>query len=911
MILTTKLFIPRKAHQLLVRPRLLDKLNAALLGRLTLLSAPAGFGKSSLVSDWIHSHSLLKRDNVDSPSTPHFCWLSLDENDNDPPRFLSHWIAALQRVEPTIGTTAQNLLQTAQPPPLTTLLTLLLNDINTAGRFLVLVLDDYHLITAQSIHDVLTFFVENMPPTMHLVLTSRSDPPLPLARWRARRDLTEVRVRDIRFTLAETTAFLQQALGIALTAEDIATLAERTEGWIAGLQLAALSLVEGRDVHHFIQAFSGSHVYIVDYLVEEVLHRQPPAITEVMLKTSLLERFTAPLCDALTGQQNGRAILNYLEQRNLFLIALDDQREWVRYHHLFRDLLQQRLREQVDSATINELHQRAASWYAAQQLIDEAVHHYLAAGAVTQAADLIEAVGYELIGQGYLARLRNCLEKLPIELVRARPRLVLWRAWVLNLTGQPAALEKWLQEAQLTLDQVPTPIAQDMRAQIITLHAYKTRRLGNLAVAIAQLEQALLDCAPENLLTRTAINLNLGFNFWMTGHLAEAEQALHATQHDAQQIRAIHMLLLAKATQAHIALARSKLRYAKTLCEESIASGLAYNGGQPFPSAGYAYAIQGAIFYEQNQLTAAEQALEQAMALGELVADGTVIRRAVFRLALLKQLAGDEASAQRLWQRAQVIEDTVEEPQVQLQQVRAGLIQATLTGDQHALRQTTTWATAYTAAPLTIQSYLADFAATLVAWVEFLQGTPAATLARLRPLIDTAASAGQVQHLLEMRILLALAHAAQGDLSAAHQQLAAVTAVTAPEGHVRLFLDHGEPLYRLLTSYRLTIVEAALARYVDSLLDVFGHPSAPEVRLAPQAQAVNGRKIERLIEPLSDREQEILQLVADGLSNSEIADKLIVTVGTVKKHLNNIFGKLSVGSRTQAIASARELHILI
>lgn len=916
MLLTTKLFIPSNDRPLVSRPRLFAMLDAGLYSRMTLVAAPAGFGKSTLVSAWIaDQQSNIDRHTLASARSTSFqrvkcCWLSLDENDNDSTRFLGYVVAALQTADAKLGTALQIMVQTPQHPSLEALLTILINDIESCAMPIVLVLDDFHVITAQPVHDALTFLIEHTSSMLRLIITTRSDPPLPLARWRVRAQLTEVRASDLRFRPDEATIFLTSIMGLTLSVAEIATLEERTEGWIAALQLAAISMQGRHDLSGFIESFGGSNRFIVDYLVEEVLRRQPAEMVNVLLQTAILERVSASLCDALTGQQHGRAVLNYLEQANLFLIALDDRREWVRYHHLFRDLLYHRLRDQVGPAAINALHQRAARWYADNNLSDEAVHHFLVAGDVNQAADLIETVGDELIGQGSLARLRSWLQQLPPDLVRARPRLVLLNAWVLNLAGQSAALEQWLQDAAFDLDHVPAMFARDMQAQLTTLHAYKTRRQSNFSLAIAQLQQALGDCAPENVLTRTAINLNLGFNYWMSGQLALADQALQATQTDAKIIQATHMVLLARATQANVAVAQGKLRRAIQLCEEAIHYGLDRNEGHPFSSAGYAYAVLGNILYEQNELVQAEAVLRQALELGEMVSDGTVIRRAIFCLAPLKHLNGDEIAMQELWQRAFAADDTVEEPQVELQQVRGWLVQAALTADQQALARAAQWATAYDQHHDDTHSYISAFAQTLVAWVEFQHGQPAQTLARLIPLTEAAANAGQIAHFINMLALQSLAHAALGDAAMSRKCLCRLLELAAPERFIRTFLNLGEPMHRLLDNARLTLHDPALRAYADHLLALFEQETLVVSAASHSIDAGRHAQSQYVIEALSDRELEILRLVADGLSNSEIAKALIVTVGTVKKHLNNIYGKLGVGRRTQAVARAREMQLL-
>ncbi|MEZ4735054.1 MAG: LuxR C-terminal-related transcriptional regulator [Caldilineaceae bacterium] len=905
-LLQTKLYVPSPRPQLVPRPAVTAKLQQGVAFPLTLVAAPAGFGKTTLISEWI------------AQSGRSAAWLSLDTEDNDPERFFVYLIAALRTVHTHIGETTLASLQARQLPATTTLLTPLINDLSQLADPVVLVLDDYHLITAGSIHEALTFLIEHLPPTLRLIITTRIDPPLPLARWRVRGQLAEIRADELRFGTAETTAFFNQIMGLSLSSAEITTLEGRTEGWIAALQLAGLSMQRRQNTAEFITAFSGSNRFIVDYLAEEVWQRLPVDTQRFLMQTALFERFCADLSEAVTGQPNAQATLTELEHANLFLIALDDERHWYRYHHLFRELLQQRLREQFDGTTLHALHRRAADWYVAHELTDEAIHHYLAATAVEQAADLIEEVGYETIGKSNLTRVRLWLEKLPGELVRARPRLVLWQAWVLNLTGQPALLEQWLQEAHLQLHALPAAVTQDMRAQLMTIHAYQTRRLGDLVAANAQLQQALATCTPDNLLTRSTINLNLGFNYWMAGELALAEQVLETAQREASSIQATHSALIAKGTQAIVAVAQGKLHRALQLCEETIQAGLTHHGGKPFPSTGYAYAVLGNILYERNELTTAERALRQALELGELMADGTMIRRAIFRLAPLCQLAGDEAAAQALWQRALTADDTVEEPQLLLQQVRGWLTQAAVADDQDALTQAIQWANRYRQQPDDTHPYRAAFAQTLVAWVELMDGRSAQALSRLAPLIAAARAAGHTEQLIQMLAIQAPAHAAVGDQVAAYTQLHHLLGLTAPQGYIRVYVDMGEPMSDLLESLRISSTDAALTDYKEQLLAAFAPLIRPQngaeavIQIETPSPTIVNRKspIVKLIEPLSERELEILHLVAAGLSNSQLAEELIVTVGTVKKHLNNIYGKLGVVSRTQAIVRGRELGLL-
>jgi LuxR family maltose regulon positive regulatory protein len=446
MLLTTKLFTPRRQAPVVTRPRLIDQLNEGSSERLILVSGPAGFGKTTLVAQWLHHFGFGA-----NPTNPKseirnlkFSWLSLDDQDNDPIRFLTYLVAALRGVEPGIGHNVERLLQTPQPPALADLITILLNEIAQVTTPFVLVLDDYHVIHTAAIHQALSFLVEHMPPAMHLVILTRADPPLPLARWRVRRLLTEIREQDLRFTADEVVAFLEQALDTQLSCADVTALTQRTEGWVAGLQLAALSMAGRSNLRTFIQDFTGSHAYIVDYLTEEVLQRQPATIQDFLLQTSILDRLDASLCAAVTGQENTQAILEQLERANLFLIPLDNGRRWYRYHHLFAEVLRRSL-QQRHPALVARVHERASLWFEAHGLVGEAVQHALAAGNAERAAALIELGTDRLLKCGESVTLAGWIDRLPVDLFSARPRLGLARAKTYMLQHQVDAAERILQ----------------------------------------------------------------------------------------------------------------------------------------------------------------------------------------------------------------------------------------------------------------------------------------------------------------------------------------------------------------------------------------------------------------------------------------------------------------------------------
>ncbi len=466
-LLATKLYIPHVRSQIVPRPRMIARLNQTQLCPLTLICAPPGFGKTTLLSQWIPTSEWC------------VCWVSLDGSDNDPIRFWSYFIAALQSLKPELGATALELLQSPQPPPVESILTLLLNDIAAFNVDFALVLDDYHVITKPAIHAALAFLIDHLPPHMQVVITSRIDPPLPLARLRVRGQLTELRAADLRFTPDEVAAFLNEVMGLRLSADEVAALEQRTEGWIAGLQLAALSMQDHADIASFIRSFTGSHAYIIDYLAEEVVQRQSAEIRSFLLQTSILERMNGPLCDAVTGRSDSQPLLEQLEHANLFITPLDDRREWYRYHHLFAEVLQVHLRrDQPELAP--ELHGRASEWCEQHGLTAEAIGHALSAADFERAARLVEQTAWTLIGHGELSTLQTALDRLPAPLVQARPRLGLAYATILSISNRLAALEARLNE-------VDGVLADDKLRRDESLLADRDALLGQSAILRAHL----------------------------------------------------------------------------------------------------------------------------------------------------------------------------------------------------------------------------------------------------------------------------------------------------------------------------------------------------------------------------------------------------------------------------------------
>ncbi|MEZ4659194.1 MAG: LuxR C-terminal-related transcriptional regulator [Caldilineaceae bacterium] len=898
-ILQTKLYLPPPRPQLIARAHLIERLNAGLDRKLTLVAAQAGAGKTTLVSAWL-AH-------LDRPAA----WLALDEADSEPGRFGLYVIAALQTIDRALGRAAQSVLEASGAPAVDVLLTSLINDIATLTMPIILVLDDYHFINHALIHEALGFLVDHLPPQLHLVLLTREDPPLPLARWRVRQQLTELRAHDLRFNSAEAQLFLNETMGLGLQADAINTLIRRTEGWVAGLQLAALSLQNLTDTAGFIEHFAGDDRYLVDYLLAEVLERQPPVIQQFLLQTSILGRLSAPLCNAVTGRTDCLAILMKLEQANLFLVPLDNRREWYRYHQLFRDLLRLQLQEEYKTAEVNAYHQRAARWFTDQESIGEAVYHYLAAQDFVAAAQVIEKIGIHWIVRGHLRQVLAWLDHFPEDVLHSRPLLCVCKAWALNVSGQPTEVDQLLAIAQETLPTAPADQQREICGLINTVRAYLARNHGKMAESMVWLRRAVADLPESNLLVRCAVNLNLGFNYSIIGELTLADQALAAAIDESRQSEAIYIHLIALALRANVYVAQGKLQAAKRLCQETIDMGLAQNGGRPFPAAGYGYAWLGYVLYEQNDLVGAEKHLRQAIVCSELIGDWSMNRRGLLPLAWLKQMQGRPEEAQALWQQAltvvQKARDAYVEAQLRVHQARLSLAQVAMTpDDQASLAAANRWAATYRQQQAEPRNYTQAPAQMTLAWLEVLQGQVQDALSRLAAMADGAAAKGQNENLIRIQTLQALAHHAAGDTESALDSLHHALTRGAPQGYLRTFVDYGPAMQQLLQ-------HAAAANmapiYVGQLLAAFS-PNAKITPPTPPQAPIPGPQSPQLVEPLNARETQILRLMAAGLMHQQIADELYLALNTVKWHARNLYGKLGVSRRGAAIQRARELNLL-
>jgi LuxR family maltose regulon positive regulatory protein len=875
-ILATKLYIPPSRRSVVLRARLVERLNGGLAAgnKLILVSAPAGFGKTTLIGNWVTG--------CGRPAA----WLSLDQADSDPGRFLTYLIAALQTVAPGIGEAVLPLLQSPQPPPLESTLTALLNDISAIPSDVVLVLDDYHVLDARPGDEALAFLVEHVPPQMHLVIATREDPALPLARMRARGQLTELRAADLRFTPDEAAAFLNEVMGLALTSEEIAALEARTEGWIAGLQLAAISLQGRSDAASFIESFAGSNRFVLDYLLEEVLQRQPEPVQTFLLRTSILDRLCGPLCDAvlLDASAPGQETLEYLDRANLFIVPLDTERRWYRYHHLFAELLRQRRQAIVGSpAALDADHLRASEWFEANGFEIEAFQHAAAGNDVERAERLIEGHGMPLYFRGALVPILHWLESLPTTALDARPSLWVTYAQALLSSGQNTGIEPKLQAAERALqDARADDRTRDLVGRIASVRAFLVWSPHQVETIIAQSRRALEYLHPDNLPFRTAAALNLGHAYVLLGDRSGARQALtEVTAISAASGNTIYEILgsiglgFIAETDNQLGLAVETYRHAIELA-----------AGLPFPFVCEAHLGLARVHYQWNDLDAARQHGEKSIQLARQIADtDRPVACAVLlaRLALAREDAvGAAAILAEADQAVSQHDFVLQVPDVAAARVLTFLRQGDVAAAAHLAQ----------AHDLPLSQ----------ARVQLAQGDPTAALAVLEPYRRRMAEKAWADQELMALVLLAVAFDAHGERAKAVEMLDEALALAEPGGFIRIFVDEGPPMDHLL---RGALSRGNSPDYLRRLLAAF--PASGRGQAAPSRAAAAGIG---LAEPLSARELEVLDLIAAGLTNQQIAARLYLSLHTVKSHARNINAKLGVSSRTQAVATGRALGLL-
>ncbi len=909
-LLATKLFIPPPAPTLVARPRLIAQLMAGLDRAVILVSAPAGWGKTTLLSTW---HADL------SGSGYPLAWVSLDAGDNDPVRFWTYVLAALNTLDEGVSDEALTLLRSLQPPPMELVLTSLLNALAVLPMDAVLVLDDYQVIEAHPIHHALAFLLEHLPSRLHLVIATRVDPSLPLARLRVRGALTEIRAADLRFTSEEAAAFLTEVMRLPLEPSQIEALEARTEGWIAGLQLAALS-AQGRPVERlaqFVEAFTGSNRYVLEYLSEEVLQQQPEDIQNFLLYTSLLDRLNGPLCDAMLCKDDSQAMLKQLERANLFLVPLDDEQRWYRYHHLFAGVLHSRL-QYAQPDLVPELHRRASAWYEQHELFTEAVHHALAARDVEHAANMIEQIGLAVgIGE-QVHTVLGWINTLPDAFVRARPTLCIYHAVMLMFTNQLEAAEARLQDAERCLEtSAPTHQTFVMVGQMATVRGNLARFVGDLARCVT-LSYEGLDLLPETeKIFRASATVNAVHSYLVDGDVvpdterlvAEVAKVVRASGNLSAALRGVTLL-------ARLQVLQGRLRQAVATYREAMQIAPGQQDLKVLIGSPAYYFGLGDVLREWNDLDAAEDLLAQGMdqLRGTLTVDAEVVMWGYTALTRLQRAHGEYGRAiMTLEMFTQMARERNFVPHLI---ARGVAVRAQIELAQGNLAAAIRWADDSGLSVDDALNYPREVEYLTLARVRIAQGRDGlaspllkGALHMLERLLQDAEAKARVHSAIEILILRALALDAQGYHQDALIALERAVVLAEPEGYIRIFIDEGEPMLTLLS--KLFATGHSARDYLQTLLAAADHRDLGHaVPPMPASAQTYLKPMQPLLDPLSERELEVLSLMADGASNTEIAEQLVLAISTVKRHVSNIFSKLAVNSRTQAVARARQIGLL-
>ena len=905
-LLETKLYVPRSRRDLVPRPRLSERLDRGTASKLMLVSAPAGFGKTTLLTEWLAA----------GPAAPAgerlVAWLSLDRGDNDLASFWTYVIAALRTAAPGVGESALALLQAPGPPPIETVLTVLLNDLGAVAGDIVLVLDDYHVIDARDVQDGMAFLLDHLPAGLHVVIAGRADPALPLARLRARGELAEIRAAELRFTPDEAAAYLNEMMGLQLTARDVAALEGRTEGWIAALQLAALSMQGRDDVAGFIAGFAGDDRYVVDYLAEEVLQRQSGRVQAFLLQTSILGRLSGPLCDAVTGQGGGKAMLEALDRGNLFLVPLDDRRRWYRYHHLFADVLQARLLDE-QPGQVPDLHRRASAWYQQNGEPSVAIGHALAAEDFDRAADLVELAVSVMSQTRQEATVRGWLEMIPDAVIRVRPVLSVAYAWVLLSVGEFEGVEGRLRDAERWLDAAAGTGAGSPAspAGMVVANEEEYRRLPG-TIELYRAAQALardeppgairharraLDLAPEeDHRSRASASGLMGLAFWGSGdleagHLAYAECA--AGLRRAGHIADIFGCAIA---MADIRLVQGRLGEAMRTYEQALQRA-PEQGGPVLRGTADMHVGMSEVHRERDDLPAATQQLLRSQELGEHIGLPQHPYRWRVAMARIRQAEGDLGGALDLLNEAERLYTGDFFPNVR----PVPALRARVWIAQGELGEALSWARERGLSVDDDLSYLREFEHITLARVllaRYQDERAEASIHEAGRLLERLRSAaeegGRTGRVIEILVLQALAHQTLGDIPAALACLERALTLAEPEGYVRVFVDEGPPMASLL---RAAVKHGTTRNYVRRLLAAVSETGQD----SPVRQA--------LIDPLSERELDVLRLLGTELDGPAIARELMVSLNTVRTHTKNIYAKLAVTSRRAAVRRAAELGL--
>lgn len=889
-ILKTKLHPPELRPRLVPRQGILSVISAGLRDgrKLTLISAPAGFGKTTLARAWL-----------DASDLP-VAWLSLEESEANPEQFLAYLVAALQTVIAGVGADLLSALETPQPPAPATLLDSLLNELSLNEDPFVLALDDYHLVDSKPVDDLLNRLVERLPPRLHLLITTREDPLLPLARLRARNLLTEIRAADLRFSEAEAAEFLNRVMGLNLSPDKVATLEKRTEGWIAGLQLAALSLQGKTDTIAFIHSFGGTNQFVLDYLLEEVLHKQPPAAQEFLLRTSILSRLNGALCDAVLQTENPSAqeMLEYLERDNLFVIPLDDERRWYRYHHLFRDLLRQRLGQKHSPQDIAGMHRRASAWFEQNGETGEAFQHAISAADVERAARLLESSWLGMDENFQSGTWLGWANQIPERVKRLRPVLLTQIGWSYMDAGNAILSESSLREAENSFkrprEELVIVEAEQFRtlpARIAFARAYNAQTQNRFDDVVRYIETALDIIPYDDQYMQAQASSILSATYWANGELDKAYGLMSGWVDAAQQAGNFVFAIAASFGKADILITQGRLRDAMQVYQTALS--LAAEHGAEQHTAHHHLGL-GLLHHEMGEDERTAHHLQKAFELGRQTTIVDWMYRKSLAQAYLKESEGDYDAALMFLNEAGRV--YVRTPIPNLRPVEA--MQARIHIKQNHLNKAQAWAHQ---SGLSLQDkpiFLNEFGYLTFARIMLAENQNdrhfQTMLHMLDALVKQAESANHLRSRIDILITQALAYSAK-DSTKALAALEQALTLAEPEGYLRLFVDEGKPMAELLSKFK----SSKLQQYANRIL----------AALTPSIQPASFN-IQPLIDPLSERELEVLRLIAQGLSNQEITQKLVVALSTVKGHNLRIFAKLQAKSRTEAVARARELGIL-
>jgi LuxR family transcriptional regulator, maltose regulon positive regulatory protein len=886
-LLQTKFYIPPIRPNQILRSRLIDLLNGGLDKTLILVSAPAGYGKTTLISRW------LKETKISS------VWLSLDVGDNDPIRFLQYLIAAIRSITPDFGKDLLGMLQGAQSPQSENVINLLVNELAAISDPLVLVLDDFHVIDSEAVLTIIYYLLEHLPYQQHLVLLSRIDPPLPLSRLRVRNLLLDIRAEQLRFTRDEIAAFLNNVMGLTLSTRDISAMETRTEGWIAGLQLAALSMQHSKDIHGFVSAFTGSHHYVMDYLIEEVFKLQSSKMGTFLLQTSILNHMCGPLCEAVVdadkaGSIDGQMMLEDLERMNLFVIPLDNERRWYRYHHLFADVLRKRLLQQFP-LLVPELHRRASLWYEKNGFTAEAIQEAIAAKDQDRTANLIEANGCFLLMSGELATFLSWTDAIEFQ-SETHPWLAIQKAWALALSGNLERVEPTLQTPErLLLPLEPTIEVKTLLGTIAAARAYCSNSQGNTKSAAEYAHQALEklpNCSSISRSIRSVATSILGDASWNNGDLDKAIDGYVEAIRIGQEAGNLHTVIIANSNLADVLMEQGHLHRAGDIYNRTLQMAVRPDG-QRSPLAASIYAGLARLSYEYNRLDEADQYIHQCIDLCRQWGDINLQAVAWAMLARLQQTRNNPEEVQEAIRNIEQL--TYKHPLspqlfnlVNSDLLRVWLAQGNLERASQLVQRS----------GLAIHdeiTYQRESGHVILLHILLAQGNYDASLMLSKRLLQKTEAGKHTGRVIEIMVLQTLIFQGRKELDQALEVLKKALASARPERYIRTFIDEGEPMVKLLHLARSRQIET---EYVTYLLLAIEEDTDTKQR-PPQLQN----------EPLTAREVEVLKLIEAGCSNQEIAEKLVISVTTVKRHISNIYTKLDVKNRTQAVAIGKELKL--